>query len=77
MTGTGNCLPERRKASVREARAKVDEAIEEQADEARLEQLKAEADALEEREVALVAEAEAQRLQDEATKKKAARRRKR
>lgn len=67
----------RRKAAAREARAKVDEAIEEQADEARLEQLEAEAKALEEREVALTAEAEAQRLQDAATKKKAARRKKR
>lgn len=66
-----------RKASVREARAKVEEAIEQQADAARLEQLEAEAEAIEEREVALIAEAEAQRLRDEATKKKAARRKKR
>ena len=61
------------KAANRRARAKVDEMIEEKADEARLEQLKAEARALEQREAALTAQAEAQRLQDEATKKKAAR----
>jgi len=64
----------RRKAANRQARAKVDEAIEEQGDEARLEQLKAEAQALEEREAALTAQDEAQRLQDAATAKKAARR---
>lgn len=64
----------RRKAASRRARAKVEGAIEEQADEARLEQLKAEAKALEEREVALTAADEAQRLQDAATAKKAARR---
>jgi hypothetical protein len=64
----------RRKAASRQTRAKVDEAIEEQADEARLEQLKAEAQALEEREVALTAQDEAQRLQDAATAKKSARR---
>lgn len=62
-----------RKAAARKARAKVEQAIGEQADAARLEQLEAEAQALEEREVALTAEAEAQRLQDEATAKKAAR----
>jgi hypothetical protein len=63
-----------RKAASTRARAKVDEAIEEQADEARLEQLETEARALEEREAALTAKAEAQRLQDAATAKKAARR---
>jgi hypothetical protein len=64
----------RRKAASRQARAKVDEAIEEQGAEAHLEQLKAEAQALEEREVALTAQDEAQRLQDAATAKKSARR---
>lgn len=64
----------KRKAASRRARARVDEAIEQQADEARLEQLRAEARALEEREAALTAEDEAQRLQDAATAKKAARR---
>jgi len=43
------------------------------ADEARLDQLEAEAKALEERERALVAQSEAQRLQDAATARKAAR----
>ena len=62
-----------RKATNRKVRAKVDEQLDEEADEARLEQLKKEAAALEERERALTAQAEAQRLQDEATKKKAAR----
>jgi len=61
------------KVANRKARANADEKIEEQADEARLEQLKAEAKALEEREAALTEQAEAQRLQDVATKKKAAR----
>jgi hypothetical protein len=63
----------KRKQASRRAKAKVEEAIAEDADEARLEQLKAEARALEEREAALVAKDEAQRLQDEATAKKAAR----
>jgi flagellar biosynthesis GTPase FlhF len=62
-----------RKAANRKVRAKVEEQIDEDADAARLEQLKAEAKALEEREAALTAQAEAQRLRDEATKKKAAR----
>jgi len=62
-----------RKAANRKVRAKVDEHIDQDADAARLEQLKTEAKALEEREAALTAQAEAQRLQDEATKKKAAR----
>jgi hypothetical protein len=52
---------------------KIEEAIDERATEARLEQLEREAEALERKEAALTAEAEAQRLQDEATKKKAAR----
>lgn len=64
----------RRKAATRRARANVEQAIEEQADEARLERLRAKAQALEEREVALTAEDEAQRLQEAATAKKAARR---
>jgi len=63
----------KRKAASSRARATVDDAIEEQADEARLEQLETEARALEEREAALTAKAEAQRLQDAATAKKAAR----
>ena len=62
-----------RKATNRKVRAKVDEQLDEEADEVRLEQLKKEAAALEERERALTAQAEAQRLQDAATKKKAAR----
>jgi hypothetical protein len=64
-----------RKTTTRKVRAKVDEKIDEDAEKARLEQLKTEAKALEEREAALTAQAEAQRLQDEATKKKAARKR--
>lgn len=64
-----------RKTTTRKVRAKVDEKIDEDAEKARLEQLKTEAKALEERERALTAQAEAQRLQDEATKKKAARKR--
>ena len=62
-----------RKAANRKVRTKIDEKLDEEADEARLEQLKQEAAALEERERALTAQAEAQRLQDAATKKKAAR----
>ncbi|MDQ3723011.1 MAG: hypothetical protein M3376_08080 [Actinomycetota bacterium] len=62
-----------RKVANRKVRAKVDEKIDEKSDEARLEQLEAESKALEERERALTAQAETQRLQDEATKKKAAR----
>ncbi len=61
------------KAANRRAKAKAEEAIEEQADGARLEQLEAEAQALEEGEVAVAAKSEAQRLQDAATAKKAAR----
>jgi hypothetical protein len=53
----------------------IDEAIDERATEARLEQLEHEAEALDRKEAALTAESEAQRLQDEATKKKAARKR--
>jgi hypothetical protein len=64
---------QKRKSASRRARAQVGEVIDEEADRARLEELKAKAEALEERERALVAQAEAQRLQDEATKKKAAR----
>jgi hypothetical protein len=65
-----------RKAATRKAHAQAAEVIDEAADEVRLQQLKSEAMALEEREAALAAQAEAQRLQDEATKKKAARKRK-
>jgi hypothetical protein len=64
----------KRKAANRKVRGQVEEAIEEEADEARLAQLEAEAKALEERERALAAQSEAQRLQDEATARKAARR---
>jgi flagellar biosynthesis GTPase FlhF len=63
----------KRKADNRRARAKVEEVIDEQADAARLEQLEAEAKALEEREAALIARDEARRLQDAATTRKAAR----
>jgi flagellar biosynthesis GTPase FlhF len=63
----------KRRATSEAARSNVDEAIDEVAAEARLEQLKREAAALEEQGDALTAEAEAQRLQDEATRRKAAR----
>jgi len=72
-TGNAARREQTRKAANRKARAKADEQIDQDADAARLEQLKAEAEALEEREAALTAQAEAQRLQDEATRKKAAR----
>ena len=72
-TGNAARREQTRKAANRKARAKADEQIDQDADAARLEQLKAEAKALEEREAALTAQAEAQRLQDEATRKKAAR----
>lgn len=62
-----------RKDTNRRARTKVEDKIEQEADNAQLEQLRTEAKALEEREAALTAQSEAQRLQDEATKKKAAR----
>ncbi len=65
----------RRRASSAKVRAKTDEVIDEQAADARLEQLKRDAAALDEKAGALTAKAEAQRLQDEATKKKAARKR--
>jgi len=65
----------RRKASSAKARAKTDEVIDEQAADARLEQLRRDAAALDEKAGALTAEAEAQRLQDAATRKKAARKR--
>jgi hypothetical protein len=63
----------RRKAASAQARAKTDERIEEQAAAARLEQLEREAVVLDEQAGALTAEAEAQRLQDAATRRKAAR----
>jgi hypothetical protein len=62
----------RRSASER-ARVDADEAIDEQATAARLEQLEREAAALDEQADALSAEAEARRLQDAATRRKAAR----
>jgi hypothetical protein len=65
----------RRKSSSAKARAKTDEVIDEQATEARLEQLEREAAVLEEKAGALTAASEAQRLQDEATRRKAARKR--
>jgi flagellar biosynthesis GTPase FlhF len=65
---------ERQRVSASERkRAQVGDALDEAADEARLEQLRVKASALEERERALAAESEAQRLQDEASKKRAAR----
>jgi len=64
-----------RKSANRQARAKVAEAIEDEAAETRLEQLEREAEALDERGEALSAEAEAQRLQDAASRRKAARKR--
>ncbi|MEA2151201.1 MAG: hypothetical protein QOD69_3031, partial [Solirubrobacteraceae bacterium] len=63
----------KRKAANRAARGQAEEAIDAEADETRLAQLEAEAKALEERERALTAQSEAQRLQDEATARKAAR----
>jgi hypothetical protein len=65
----------RRKAANETARSKADEAIEEVATAARLQQLEREAAVLDEQADAVTAEAEAQRLQDEATRRKAARRR--
>jgi colicin import membrane protein len=64
-----------RRAASETARSKADEAIEEIATEARLKQLERDADVLDERAGALTAEAEAQRLQDAATRKKVARKR--
>jgi hypothetical protein len=64
-----------RRAASETARSKADEAIEEVATEARLKQLERDADVLDERAGALTAEAEAQRLQDAATRKKVARKR--
>jgi hypothetical protein len=63
------------KADNAELTNEIDAAIDERATDARLEQLEHEAEALDRKEAALTAEAEAQRLQDEATKKKAARKR--
>lgn len=63
----------RRKASSAKARAKNDEAIGEKAAAARLRQLEREAAVLDQKAGAITAEAEAQRLQDAATRKKAAR----
>jgi hypothetical protein len=65
----------RRKQANTERAAEVDDAIDEQATAARLEQLEREAEALDHKAVALTAESEAQRLQDAATAKKAARKR--
>lgn len=65
----------RRKASSAKARAKTDEVIDEQATEARLEQLQREAAVLDEKAGVVTAQAEAQRLQDAATRRKAARKR--
>ena len=64
----------RRQTSNAKAKARTDEAIDERASEARLERRKRETEVLDEKAGALTAEAEAQRLQDEATRKKAARR---
>ena len=72
-TRAARATEQRRKAASRTVRAKAADAIEEKADEARVEQLEAEAIALQERERALTAQAEAQRLQDAATRKKATR----
>jgi colicin import membrane protein len=63
----------RRKAANRKSHGQAEEAIEEEADQARVEQLEAEAEVIEERERALTAQSEAQRLQDAATARKAAR----
>jgi hypothetical protein len=74
-TKQADAAERKRKAGNAKLTAKVDEAIDEQATDARLEQLERESAALEEKAVALTAEAEAQRLQDAATAKKAARKR--
>ena len=58
-------------------RAEADERLADRVQTAEEQRSEAEAQALEEREAALTAKAEAQRLRDEATKKKAARRTKR
>jgi colicin import membrane protein len=63
----------KRRATSAKAKAKTAEVIEEQATDARLEQLERETEALDEKEAALTAEAEVQRLQDAATARKAAR----
>jgi hypothetical protein len=63
----------KRRAANESVRSNADEAIDEVAAEARLKQLEREAAALDEQAGALTAEAEAQRLQDEATRRKAAR----
>jgi flagellar biosynthesis GTPase FlhF len=63
-----------RRAASENAREKVDETIDEQAAAARLEQLEREAAALDEQANAITAQDEAQRLQDAATRRKAARR---
>jgi flagellar biosynthesis GTPase FlhF len=63
----------KRRAASETVRSNVDDAIDEVAAEARLKQLEREAAALDEQGDALTAEAEAQRLQDEATRRKAAR----
>jgi hypothetical protein len=65
----------RRKSATAKATAKAEEAIDEQATDARLEQLEREAAVLAEKEAALTAADEAQRLQDAASAKKAARKR--
>ncbi len=65
----------KRKTTSAKAAAKTEQAISEQATDARLEQLEREAEVLEEKAVALTAADEAQRLQDAASAKKAARKR--
>jgi hypothetical protein len=65
----------RRKAASETARSNADEAIDEVATAARLEQLEREAAVLDEQADALTAEAEAERLEGAATRRKAARRR--
>lgn len=62
-----------RKTANHRALTKAEQEIEEQAQDARLEQLEQEAKVLDEKADALTAESEAQRLQDEATRKKEAR----
>ncbi|HUR86156.1 MAG TPA: hypothetical protein VMY78_12480 [Solirubrobacteraceae bacterium] len=63
----------KRKSANHKALSKAEQEIEEKADDARLSQLQQDAEVLEQKAEALTAEAEAHRLQDEATKKKAAR----
>jgi hypothetical protein len=66
-------IERKRREASETARSEVDEAVDEVAAEARLEQLRREEAALDQRSDALTAQSEAQRLQEAATRRKAAR----